>query len=248
MQATVPFREYTLKGEIDTSLYPAIKHKPVISAILRIPDAVPEGTKVPVVVDYSMRLFGNRLFPDEELWKAMASAGIGVVYYDPLALQPDNGASLTDCLIGLANKGNWRQPADWGTLVAWSWGVSRLIDYFGQSGSPADASRVAVIASPFFGKAALVDLAYDTRVTAAYPAASGMMMRGAAPRRNGAGNATGVAGYHRLAGNAMLYTGTADGTLTTLCAPRPVFNGNGERDAASGYNAFKELLLKSWKK
>lgn len=57
--------------------------------------------------------------------------------FDYAQLQPDNGKYLTSYLIGLVNRGNWRKPYDWGTLVAWSWGVSRFIDYF-ESGVNSD--------------------------------------------------------------------------------------------------------------
>jgi hypothetical protein len=255
MQSTIPFREYTLRGEIDTSLYPELQHAPVISAVLRVPASVPEGTKVPVVVNLTWRFFGNSIFPDEDLWNTMAPAGIGVVYYDPLSLQPDNGAFLTDYIIGLANKGNWRKPADWGTLVAWGWGISRMIDYFEQSGSPVDATRVAVSGHSRFGKAALITMAYDTRVAAAFPSSSGAM--GAAQSRRHLGedleNCTDVSEYHWLAGKSMLYNGVDAGSsdgymprkvkqmpvdaeaLIALCAPRPIFIGSGSDEQGDAW-------------
>ena len=53
----------------------------------------------------------------------MSEQGWGLCIFNPNNLQPDNGASLTDYLIGLVNKGHWRKPSDWGSIGAWSWGT-----------------------------------------------------------------------------------------------------------------------------
>src|SRR3546814_14811306 len=37
--------------------------------------------------------------------------------------------SLTQGIIGLANKGQPRSLDDWGVLRAWAWGASRVLDY-----------------------------------------------------------------------------------------------------------------------
>jgi hypothetical protein len=189
---------------------------------------------------------------DESLWDAMAPEGIGVVYFHPGALQPDNGENLTNYLIGLVNRGAWRKPGDWGALVAWSWGVSRFIDFFGQDKVPVDAKKVAITGHSRYGKAALVAMAYDTRILTAFPSSSGAM--GVAQSRRHWGedleNCVWDTEYHWLAGNAMRYAGvdesSTDGymprkvlrmpvdaeSLVALCAPRPIFIGSG--DVAKG--------------
>ena len=45
-------------------------------------------------------------------------------------IQADNGAGLAEGIIGLVNDGKPRKPDDWGVLAAWSWGLSRALDYF----------------------------------------------------------------------------------------------------------------------
>ena len=48
----------------------------------------------------------------------------------PNSVQADNGAGLTQGIIGLMNKGQSRKPDDWGALRAWAWSASRALDYF----------------------------------------------------------------------------------------------------------------------
>ncbi|MDR1121299.1 MAG: glycosyl hydrolase 115 family protein [Dysgonamonadaceae bacterium] len=244
---TIPFRQYQITGTIDVSGYPGVRNAPVLSGTLRIPASIAEGTKVPVIIHYASA-FGRRLMMnDEDLWNTMAPDGIGVLYFNAGALQPDNGEGLTSYLIGFVNKGNWRKPADWGTLVAWSWGISRFIDFFEQNNSLVDAKRVAVTGHSRYGKATLVAMAYDTRIATAFPSSSGAM--GVAPTRRHWGedleNCVWDSEYHWLAGNAMRYAGvdesSTDGymprkvihlpvdaeSLVALCAPRPLFIGGG---------------------
>jgi hypothetical protein len=243
---TVPFRQYQITGKIDASLCPGARNVPVLSATLRIPASVPKGKKVPVIINHAFS-FGRLIIGDEELWKTMAPDGIGVLYFNAGALQPDNGEGLTSYLIGLVNKGSWRKPTDWGALVAWSWGVSRFIDFFEQDNALVDATRIALTGHSRYGKATLVAMAYDTRIAAAFPSSSGAM--GVAPARRHWGedleNCIWDSEYHWLAGNAMSYLGvdesSLDGylprkvismavdaeSLVALCAPRPIFIGSG---------------------
>jgi hypothetical protein len=252
LMETIPFRQYRITGKIDSSAYPGVRNVPVLSGMLRIPAHVPEGRQVPVVINYAFNFGGQFVVGDENLWSTMAPAGMGVLYFDAGALQPDNGEGLTGYLIGLVNKGNWRKPTDWGTLVAWSWGISRFIDFFERDGSLVDAKRIAVTGHSRYGKATLVAMAYDRRIAVAFPSSSGAM--GVAQSRRHWGedleNCVWDSEYHWLAGNAMRYAGvdesSTDGymprkvlqmpvdaeSLVALCAPRPIFIGSG--DAAKG--------------
>jgi hypothetical protein len=251
---TTPFRQYILTGKIDPATYPAVRNIPVISGILRIPAHLPESKKVPVVINYAWS-FGGRMLCDEDLWKVMAPENIGVLYFNPTALQPDNGAGLTNYLIGLVNKGEWRKPSDWGTLVAWSWGISRIIDFFEKENAWVDTEKIALTGHSRYGKATLVAMAYDTRIATAFPSSSGAM--GIAPSRRHWGedleNCVWNSEYHWIAGNAMQYAGvdesSTDGymprkvkqmpvdaeSLVALCAPRPIFIGSGSPDAGDAW-------------
>ncbi len=244
----VAFREYRLSGTIDVSGYPSVRHAPVVSAVVRMPSGRAAEGRIPLIIG-----FGESI--DEELWGQLSPLGIAVAAFSPHRLQPDNGAFLTSYLIGLVNRGNWRKPDDWGTLVAWSWGVGRLIDYFETHDTGIDPARIGLTGHSRYGKAALVAMAYEPRLAIAFPNSSGAL--GVAPSRRHWGqdleHATGRLEYHWLAGNFLKYMGvhpsSADGymprkvldlkvdaeSLLALCAPRPVFVGNGSEPAGDAW-------------
>ena len=141
-------------------------------------------------------------------------------------------------IIGLANKGQFRKPDDWGSLRAWAWGASRGLDYL-ETDKAVDAKRVGIEGVSRFGKAALVTMAFDTRFAVVLIGSSGE--GGAKLHRRNWGeaveNLTGQGEYHWMAGNFMKY-GAAEAAfgsknagdvpvdaheLIALCAPRATF-------------------------
>jgi hypothetical protein len=229
------YQEKTLVGTVDTSSYPELRNTPVIRATCRYPAAA--GRRVPVVITYGE---GNARF------QYTAPYGIGTCSYTAGAVQPDSGgANLSSYVIGLVNKGNWRKPSDAGSLVAWGWGVSRLIDAFAAD-PDFDADKVAVEGHSRFGKATLVTAAYDARVAVAWPSDAGAL--GTAMIRRTYGESldfvvSATNEYHWLAGNAMTYAGAISPdavfprrveyldvdshSTTALIAPRAIFVSNG---------------------
>jgi (4-O-methyl)-D-glucuronate---lignin esterase len=160
----VPYRERVITGAIDVSGHPSVRNRPMVQGTLRTP--LPAGTPVPVII-----VFGG----NNGEWRFTAPHGMGVCAFNWSALQPDRGgADMSSWIIGLINKGRWRRPRDWGALAAWSWGVSRLIDFF-ETDPDVDATRIGVQGHSRFGKATLVCAAYDERVGAAFPSAAGAL-------------------------------------------------------------------------
>lgn len=170
-------------------------------------------------------------------WQQQVLArGWGYAEYVPTSVQPDNGAGLTEGIIGLANKGQPRKPDDWGALRAWAWGASRALDYF-ETDSAVDAKQVGIEGHSRYGKAALITMAYDQRFAIGYISSSGEA--GAKLYRHifgeEIGNIAGTGEYHWMAGNFLKYDGpltVADlpvdaHELIALCAPRPVFISGG---------------------
>jgi hypothetical protein len=238
----VPFVEKRITGHIDTSRYPEVRNVPKMDVALRLP-ANANGP-VPVIVVFS----GPNGLANN--WNFVKAEGWGLATFDPVTLQPDNGAGLTSYLIGLVNQGHWRKPDDWGTLVAYAWGIGRLIDFF-ETGRDVDAKRVGVMGHSRWGKATMVAMAYESRVAIGYPSAGGTL--GAKQfRRHWGQNLESISSaneYHWMAGNAFTFMGSlkpgrylprkvetlpVDGeSLLALAAPRPVFLNGGTTDTWS---------------
>ena len=226
-----------ITGTLDISCYPEVRNKPVISATLRTPANATES--VPVMIHFGG--FGNAA---ETYFTRANPNGWGVCVFNLSALQPDNGTGLTSYLIGLVNKGNWRKPTDWGTLVAWSWGVSKLIDYF-ETDKDVNAKIIGLTGHSRYGKATLVTLAYEPRVAIGFPSDGGSLGTKMNRRHWGQDleNSTGANEYHWMAGTFFKYAGelvqgqylprkieecTVDAhSLLALCAPRPVLLNGG---------------------
>ncbi|MBE1489615.1 glucuronyl esterase domain-containing protein [Plantactinospora soyae] len=206
----VDYAERTVTGIIDTSRYPEVRNAPRIFGTLRIPRVAYDArTEVPVVV----------VFGGTARWSLLGPQGWGIFGFANAQLQPDSGgANMSSYIIGLINKGNWRKPGDWGALAAWSWGISRLIDFFDAPGEyvGADANRIGVQGHSRYGKATIVAAAYDPRIKAAYASSSGSLGARMNRRHWGqdlendgdyANNAGESLEYHWMAGNYFKWMG-----------------------------------------
>ena len=166
-------------------------------------------------------------------WQQQVLAkGWGYAIISPNSVQADNGAGLTQGIIGLCNQGQLRKPDDWGALRAWAWGASRALDYF-ETDKAVDAKRVGLEGHSRYGKATIVAMAYDPRFAIAFVSSSGA--GGAKLHRRDWGeiveNVAGTSEYHWMAGNYLKYGGPLtwgdmpvdSHELVAMCAPRPVF-------------------------
>jgi len=175
---------------------------------------------------------------DPPALEQLIADGWGVVTLNPNSVQLDNGAGLTKGIIGLVNKGQPRKPDDWGSLRAWGWGASRVLDYL-ETEKMVNAKEVGIEGVSRYGKAALVTMAFDTRFAVVLIGSSGE--GGAKLHRRNWGeaveNLTGTGEYHWMAGNFLKY-GASEATfgsktandlpvdaheLLALCAPRLTF-------------------------
>jgi hypothetical protein len=167
--------------------------------------------------------------------------GWGYAIIVPGSIQADNGAGLTQGIIGFMNHGQPRKLDDWGALRAWAWGASRALDYF-ETDPAVDAKHVAIEGHSRYGKAAAVAMAYDQRFWIAYVSSSGE--GGLKLHRRNWGelveNVAGTSEYHWMAGNFLKYAGPLNWNdlpvdsheLVALCAPRPVFISAGDKGDA----------------
>jgi hypothetical protein len=177
--------------------------------------------------------------PNVPSWKEQVlSKGWGYAVIIPTTVQADNGAGLTQGIIGLVNKGRPRKLDDWGALRAWAWGASRALDYL-ETDKAVSAKQVGLEGHSRYGKAALVAMAYDQRFAIAFVSSSGE--GGAKLHRRNFGelveNVAGVGEYHWMAGNFLKYAGPLTWNdmpvdsheLIALCAPHPVFISAGAK-------------------
>lgn len=223
-----------LIGHVNNSAYPPIK------VDIQLTLAVPAKAQKPVPV---MMNFGfvpppgfkppaNAPVPTGPNWQQQLLAkSWGYAVLIPTSYQADNGAGLTNGIIGLVNQGQPRKVDDWGTLRAWAWGASRALDYF-ETDKSVDAKQVGIEGLSRYGKAALVTMAYDQRFAIGFIGSSGA--GGAKLHRRNFGeiveNLAGSGKYHWMTGNFLKYAGPLNWgdlpvdshELIALCAPRPV--------------------------
>jgi hypothetical protein len=171
--------------------------------------------------------------PQGPTWQQQCLAkGWGYAILNPTSYQADNGAGLTQGIIGLCNHGQPRKADDWGALRAWAWGASRAMDYF-KTDRAVNAKMVGIEGLSRYGKATLVTMAYEPRLAVAFVGSSGE--GGAKLYRRNYGetieNVESSGEYHWMAGNFMKYAGPKNAgdlpvdahELIAMCAPRPVF-------------------------
>ncbi|WP_316823918.1 hypothetical protein [Pedobacter miscanthi] len=234
----------TIIGRIDNAAYP--KASPVINITMYRPKNA-KG-QVPLVVIISSSAKGNN-----QTIELLNQTGWAVAIFDTNSLQADNGAGLNLGIIGLVNKGQFRKPDDWGVLRAWSWGLSKALDYF-QKDKSINPKKIGIQGHSRWGKTALLAAAMDTRWAAVFASCSGS--GGASlEKRNFGENLDVIAGeseYHWMAPNFVKYGGNWESfpvdahQMIALIAPRPLFITGGTQDIwADPVGEFKACVAAS---
>jgi hypothetical protein len=191
--------------------------------------------------------------PIEKSWQEqLLEHGWGFAILVPTSYQADNGAGLTQGIIGLVNKGQPRKSDDWGSLRAWAWGASRAIDYF-ETDPSVDAKQIGIEGLSRYGKATVVTMAYEPRLAVAFIGSSGA--GGTKILRRVLGeqveNLASSGEYHWFAGNFIKYAGPLTPNdmpvdaheLVALCAPRPVFISSGSPKVEGQWVDAKGMFL-----
>jgi len=256
----VPVITKKLIGHVDNSAYP------LITVDIQLTLSVPANATdpVPVIMELAfdpefLAAMRKRLSESQvaalngNAWQQQVLAkGWGYAVLIPTSVQADNGAGLTEGIIGLVNKGQPRKLDDWGALRAWAWGASRALDYF-ETDKSVDAKQVGIEGLSRYGKAALVAMAYDPRFAIAFVASSGE--GGAKILRRTFGeqveNVASASECHWMAGNFLKYAGPLTPNdlpvdaheLIALCAPRPVFISSGSLQVEGGWIDGKGMFL-----
>jgi hypothetical protein len=123
----------------------------------RIPDR-----EAPKVLDFNAKTFQHFL---------ERGYAVAYVYYGDI--EPDYAGGAAHGVRSLFGpQGGPRQPDEWGSLGAWSWGLSRVLDYL-QTNSAVDGRQVALSGMSRLGKAVIWAGACDERFAVVIPMASG---------------------------------------------------------------------------
>jgi hypothetical protein len=258
----IPVITEKLLGHVDNSSYPLIS----VDIPLSLSTPANSSAPVPVILEFALSpeilaSLKKRFTPEQ--WAAfngtgptwqqqLLAKGWGYATIIATSVQADNGAGLTEGIIGLVNKGQPRSLEDWGALRAWAWGASRALDYF-ESDNSVDAKHVGIEGLSRYGKAALVTMAYDPRFAIAFIGSSGA--GGAKILRRNFGeqleNIASTSEYHWMDGNFLKFAGPLNiddlpvdaHELIALCAPRPVFISSGSQQVEGGWVDAKGMFL-----
>jgi hypothetical protein len=151
-------------------------------------------------------------------------------------VQPDRVNTFNLGVIGATHANAPPGPDEWGTIGAWAWGVSRIIDYL-ETDRSVNAKRIALHGHSRLGKTALWASALDDRIAAVYSSCPGEM--GAALSRRDWGETVDDMAQnfpYWFAGSFQKWAGRWNEMpvdahmLIALSAPRPVFITGGTAD------------------
>lgn len=96
----------------------------------------------------------------------LSSEGVAVIAYDNSAILAETSGNYT---TGKYFDVNPDQKGKTGSLVAWAWGVSRLIDVIEKNPGVIDPTKLAIHGCSRLGKAAFVIGAFDERIALGLP-------------------------------------------------------------------------------
>jgi hypothetical protein len=242
-----------LSGHVDNSSYPTIQ----VDIDLTLTTPANATGAVPVIMEFGFIFPPGFRLPSNvnngPTWQQqLLQKGWGYAVIIPTSYQADNGAGLTQGIIGLTNKGMPRKPDDWGALRAWAWGASRALDYF-ETDKSVDAKHVGIEGLSRYGKATIVTMAYDPRFAIAFVGSSGAGGTKILRRVFGeqVENLASSGEYHWFAGNFIKYAGPLTPNdlpvdaheLVALCAPRPVFISSGSPAVEGNWVDSKGMFL-----
>jgi len=125
-----------------------------------------------LLISHNDKVPSEYLESPDEFWpcRRIAERGYASVVYHAQDVDPDNHLRYAEGVRAMY--GGVHEDTDWGTISAWAWGASRVLDALGQV-PEIDPTRVAVIGHSRGGKTALWAAAQDVRFKMAVSNESG---------------------------------------------------------------------------
>ncbi len=200
------------------------------SALAAAPAAAPAGGTTPAPA--------RPRFTEAGPIADMLARGYGYATFRYTEVQPDAAASKLPGVQALAMAPGQTKlaPDEWGTISAWAWGASRIVDYL-VTDPAVDAKRIALIGHSRLGKTVLWAGAQDQRFALIFSSCAGEMGSSLARRDYGETVDDMAANFPwQFAGNLQKYPGHWNDMpvdthmLIALSAPRPVFISGGTGD------------------
>jgi hypothetical protein len=126
---------------------------------------------------------GRRFGPGLNVMQLVEN-GFGIAIFNYSDVDPDSLDSIAHGVRALYLKEGQTEPApdEWGSISAWAWGISRIMDYF-ETDPQIDEKRIAIYGASRLGKTVLWAGARDERIACVLAAVSGAG-GGALARRN----------------------------------------------------------------
>jgi dienelactone hydrolase len=173
-------------------------------------------------------------------WSAeeLIARGYAAAAFHVADVDPDKDDGFKDGVHGVFDPPGQPRGGDaWGTIAAWAWGASRVLDYL-VTDADLDARRIAVVGHSRGGKTALWCGAQDARVALTVSNDSGCTGAAISRGKEGESIAKINAGFpHWFAANYKRWNGRENELpvdqheLIALCAPRLVYIASASEDA-----------------
>ena len=234
-EIAVHFGDKTSGPTVHLVLYTPAKATAPVPVMLQLLFGDPPGVVPPAPVEGAPP---RRAFRDAGPVADLIARGYGYASFRYTEVQLDTAGGRISGVIGLTLAQGQTAPGadEWGTISAWAWAASRMMDYL-ETDRSVDAKRVALVGHSRLGKTVLWAGAQDQRFAMILSSQGGEMGSSLARRDFGESvdDMAGNYGY-QFAGNFQKYPGHWNDLpvdthfLISLCAPRPLFVTGGSGD------------------
>ncbi|HYG78231.1 MAG TPA: acetylxylan esterase [Planctomycetota bacterium] len=176
------------------------------------------------------------------------SRGYAVATFYAGDIDPDKNDFTDGVHAAYMKEGETRNNQSWGTIAAWAWGLSRVVDYL-VTDKDLDAKKIIAVGHSRLGKTAMLAAAMDDRIAISMPLQAGC--GGTAPSRGTVGESVkriNTSFPHWFCGEFKRFNDAPQklpfdqNCLVALVAPRPVLFANAVEDSWANPGGQFEVL------